>query len=179
MQVPTFQHPCSNKGGEATFYLLSCQVHGDGVSPKSSAKRSPIDPTHCHRKGNKWPGTGLIPALPLSPVLGAATGRGTLATAHGHGSSFAPESICSYFWAVTAFPNICLGVSAWPRSQLGLPPLLAAVQSGTLPAVASFMQPCDTSMCRIPPLPMGHFSHPPPHSRSRVHRESPRACLQA
>lgn len=54
---------------------------------------------------------------------------GTLAAAHGQCSGFAAESTCSYFWAVTAFSNICLGVSAWPRSQLGLPPLLAAVRS--------------------------------------------------
>lgn len=129
MLVPTFQHPCTGKGGEATFYLLGCQLHGDGVSPKSSAKRNPIDPTHCRRKGNKWPGAGNVPALPLPPALGAALGWATLATAHGHCSRFAPESICSYFWAVTAFPNICLGGSARPCSQLGLPPLLIAMQS--------------------------------------------------
>lgn len=49
MLVSTFQHPCTAKGGEATFYLPSCQVHEDAVSPRSSAKRSPIgSPPHTH-----------------------------------------------------------------------------------------------------------------------------------
>lgn len=85
------------------------------------SRRNPTDPPIAigrviHRQ---------ILVIPLShvcpPCLGAALGWGTLAAAHRHCSSFAPESFSSYFWVATAFPNICFGVGAWPCSQLGLP----------------------------------------------------------
>lgn len=72
MLVPTFQHPCTNEEGEAIFHLLSCQVHGDGVSPNSSAKRSSTDPTQWHRKGNKWP----RPCPTSVPHAGSCPGPG-------------------------------------------------------------------------------------------------------
>lgn len=96
--------------------LSSFQVHGVGCLQKKP-HRSP----HCHRKGNSWTDVGHFPFPSLSPVSGNCPGWGTLAAAHRHCSSFAPESFSSYFWVAAAFLNVCFGVGACPCSQLGLP----------------------------------------------------------
>lgn len=114
--------------GEAPFHLLNSQVHGERVSPTSSARRSPIDPLTATGRGIK--GQVLAMSLPCLCSLCWSGPRPETGRCPRTLFQFAPESICRYFWAVTAFPNICTGVSAWLCWWLGLclPPA-AAVQS--------------------------------------------------
>lgn len=51
MLAPTFQHPGTDKGGEAIFHLLSCQVHEDEASPKQFSQKKPHRPHAVAQEG--------------------------------------------------------------------------------------------------------------------------------
>lgn len=163
MLAPTFQHPCIDKEDDATFPLLSFQVHGMGCLQKKPHRSPAAIGRVIHGQ------TLAIPPSHLCPLcLGAALGSGALAAAHRHCSSFAPESFFQLFLG-----NNCLSKYlpwCWCLALLTAgAPCCAKLNS------PSCSIPC-TSISRIPPLPTGHFSHPCPHSSSRIHRESPQPC---
>lgn len=101
-------------GAELLSWLLLCSQPGRAVGMQCLQAAQPKKPCRPHTPC-RWPGAGPAPAL-LCPLgwVAPITARG-----HCHCSSFAPENICSYFWAVSAFLNICLGVSAWPACRWG------------------------------------------------------------
>lgn len=157
MLVPTFQHPCIDKEDDATSPLLSFQVHGMGCLQKKPHRSSPPPPTATGRVIHGQ--TLVMPHSHLCPLcLGAALGWGTV-----------PALL------LKAFPAIF-------GQQLPFQIFASVLVPGLAHSWGSLSAPCcaklNSPSCSIPHtsisrIPMGHFSHSCPHSRSGIHRESP------